>query len=183
MDLLVRKKILGIKLDVEKAYDTISWKFLRSLLDLGFDSSFVDKIMYCVSSPMYRILVNCMPSVEVKPYWGFRQGDPLSPYLYILCGKALIQSMWTKAHTRKVTFPKLSPGGSTNPVLQFADDLLFFLNINPKSLKFISSFKLIILRQVRNVIQTKVNWFSLKVPHQISEDKQKLFWELIMLYH
>lgn len=72
------KKLSGVKIDIEKAYDTVSWNFLRhALVNLDFDLSFVEKLMFCATSPTYRILVNGSPSSEVViPFRGLRQGDP-----------------------------------------------------------------------------------------------------------
>lgn len=71
------KKLSGVKIDIEKAYDTVSWNFLRhALVNLDFDLSFVEKLMFCATSPTYRILDNGSPSEVVIPFRGLRQGDP-----------------------------------------------------------------------------------------------------------
>lgn len=77
---------------LKKLMITVSWNFLHhALVNLDFDLSFVEKLVFCATSPTYRILVDGSPSSEVViPFRGLREGDPLSPFLYILCEEALI---------------------------------------------------------------------------------------------
>ena len=81
--------ICALKLDVHKAYDTISWNFLLKacLLNLGFSSQFVTVIMQCVSSISFQVRVNKGYSDVIVPSHSSRQSDPISPYLYLICGR------------------------------------------------------------------------------------------------
>lgn len=77
--------LMAIKLDLQKAYDKVSWEFIHAvLLHLGFSEVFSKWIQYCISSVNFEILVNGGKSESFKPSRGLRQGDPLSPYLFIL---------------------------------------------------------------------------------------------------
>ena len=66
----------------------MEWDYLKGLmLKMGFHHRSVDLIMAGISSVSYSILVNGVPSGFIKPSKGIRQGDPLSPHLFLLCSE------------------------------------------------------------------------------------------------
>lgn len=90
-------------------------------------------IMTCVSSVRYQVKFNGGLTDTYIPNCGLRQGDPLSPYSYILCGETLFQM--TNAYQRQNLFsiPRIAPRGLHIPLLQFADDILFFIHPTKKN--------------------------------------------------
>jgi hypothetical protein len=79
-----------IKLDLSKSFDRVSWQYLRSMLEsFGFDHQWVNWILNLTSSAFFSILVNGVPSQPFSPSRGIRQGDPLSPFLFVLMAEGL----------------------------------------------------------------------------------------------
>jgi hypothetical protein len=155
------KKHVFIKLDMSKAYDLVEWDYLKAvMLKLGFHSKLIDLIMECVSTVSYSILIGGEPVGRMLPGRGLRQGDPLSPYLFLLCAEGL-SSLLRKAEAENlISGMAASRHGPIVSHLFFADDSLLFYKASVEACQF--------LKDVLNV-------YGQASGQRLNEDKTGLF--------
>ncbi|GAA0155152.1 hypothetical protein LIER_43308 [Lithospermum erythrorhizon] len=127
-----------LKLDMSKAFDMLSWKFLQTILTkFGFDANWIQRVMSCISNSWFSVLVNGEAAGFFKSSKGIRQGDPLSPGLFILAEDYLLRSLQKLMQEH----PAMSYNTKCNlniPCLAYADDCLIFYNGSKSSLSKIS---------------------------------------------
>jgi len=77
--------LMALKLDMEKAFDSMEWNFLLKIFKLlGFNPIWINWISQCLSTSSFSILLDGAPYVKFVPMRGLKQGDPLYPFLFIL---------------------------------------------------------------------------------------------------
>ncbi|GJT01793.1 RNA-directed DNA polymerase, eukaryota, reverse transcriptase zinc-binding domain protein [Tanacetum coccineum] len=129
-------KKVSFKIDIQKAYDTISWEFLRETLEMfGFHKTMVSWIMTCVTSTKFSINVNGERVGYFKGGRGLRQGDPISPYLFTLVMEVLNLLIQKNIKESKVFKYHFGCKSLKITHLCFADDLLMFCHGDPGSVK------------------------------------------------
>ena len=109
--------------------------------------------MECVSTVTYSFLINGSPRGRVQPSRGIRQGDPLSPYIFILCGEVLsglCNRASEEGSLKGISVTRASP--QVNHLL-FADDTMFFTRANKKSSQCLNS----ILQRYREASGQTIN--------------------------
>ena len=118
---------MAIKLDMSKAYDRAEWECLKQIMmKLGFHMKWINTVMSCVSSVKYVVRINGQPYDLNQPTQGLRQGDPLSPYLFLLCTEGLSVLLHQSAHQKVIKGVAASANGPRISHLFFADDSLVF---------------------------------------------------------
>ncbi|XP_062152071.1 uncharacterized protein LOC133860496 [Alnus glutinosa] len=133
MDSRMKRKTgyMAIKLDMSKAYDRVEWAFLEEIMKkLGFVERWISLLMTCVRSATYFVMVNGTPMGSISPSRGLRQGDPLSPYLFLLCAEGLSLLLLRAESEGKITGVPISFRGTKISHLFFADDSLLFCRAN-----------------------------------------------------
>jgi hypothetical protein len=128
-----KKGACAVKLDMMKAYDRVEWAFLEAIMTkLGFSEAMVRLIMKCVSSVQFSVKVNGNLLPQFSPSRGLRQGDPISPYLFLMCAEglsALLNYFSMGFVDRGVRVCNRSPWITH---LLFADDSLIFIEASAR---------------------------------------------------
>eukprot|EP00253_Pinus_taeda_P034194 PITA_34194 len=79
-----------LKIDLSKAFDSISWEYMQKILKaFGFAPSWIKWVSSLVSSSFVSILINGISLTTFRPSRGIRQGDPLSPFLFVILAEGL----------------------------------------------------------------------------------------------
>ena len=118
---------MAIKLDMSKAYDRVDWGFLEEIMrKMDFNERWISLMMVCVKSVTYSVLVNGEPCGMIHPTKGIRQGDPLSPFLFLLCTEGLNGLIKHAERSGDIHGFSLCRRGPKLTHLLFADDSLLF---------------------------------------------------------
>lgn len=133
-----RKGWMLLKLDLEKAYDRIRWDFLEDTLYAAkLPQVWIRWIMECVKNPGMSLLWNGERTEAFKPQRGLRQGDPLSPYLFVLCMERLCHQIEFSLANKEWKPIRLSRGGPALSHICFADDLILFAGASISQIRVI----------------------------------------------
>lgn len=160
-----RDECLLLKMDFEKAYDSVSWSFMDYMLGrLGFNSLWRKWMRACAASGSISVLVNGSPIVDFDVKKGLRQGDPLAPFLFLVVAEGLaglVRSAVDKGHLAGY---KVNDDISF-PLFQFADDTILICEASRSNLWATKT----IFRSFELVSGLKVN-FSKSYMYAINAD-------------
>ena len=142
-----------VKIDLQKAFDSVEWVFVEQILkEFGFPWKFISWIMSCITTVSFRIAINGKPSELFEGRKGLRQGDPLSPLLFVLSIEYLSRCLSKLKELKEFKYhPKCARLNITH--LCFADDLLLFARGDMDSLKALTG----VLDKFAKVSGLKVN--------------------------
>ncbi|XP_071927455.1 uncharacterized protein [Coffea arabica] len=129
---------VAMKLDMSKAYDRVAWDHIIGVLRrFGFGEIFIDLVWRLISNVWFSVIINGSSHGFFKSSKGLRQGDPLSPALFIIGAEVLSRGLNNLAlHSGFVGF-RLPHACPSITHLAFADDVLIFANGSSHSLKAI----------------------------------------------
>ncbi|KAK9077285.1 hypothetical protein SSX86_005622 [Deinandra increscens subsp. villosa] len=136
-----KKKAMLFKVDFEKAFDSLNWNFLDSILtQMAFPDKWRSWIRSCLSSSKSSILVNGSPTQEFQIQRGVKQGDPLSPFLFIIAMEALHIASEKATLSGLFTGIQLPAEGPTLSHLLYADDVIFLGEWRESNCRYLARF-------------------------------------------
>ena len=114
---------LLLNIDFEKAFDSVYWKFMFKVLKaFGFKQDICRWIETFYTNIKSTVIVNGQPSKWFPICRGCRQGDPISPYLFILCVEILGIMIRENKHIKGIFVNNVE-----HKLSQYADDTEFLL--------------------------------------------------------
>uniref|UniRef100_A0A2N9G2D1 Reverse transcriptase domain-containing protein n=1 Tax=Fagus sylvatica TaxID=28930 RepID=A0A2N9G2D1_FAGSY len=143
LDSRLKRRQPGVicKLDIEKAYDHVNWNCLIHLLDtMGFGTKWQGWIRACISTVRYSVLINGSPAGYFGSSRGLRQGDPLSPLLFLLVMEILskiLKKVEESGLIRGFHASRSGVAGLSISHILFADDTMIMCDADPVQLMYL----------------------------------------------
>lgn len=151
---------MAVKIDLEKAFDRLEWPYIKNtLVYFWFLDKLSELIMSCITTSTIQVLINGRKMETFHPTRGIRQGDPMSPYIFILYMERLSRTILNSVEHRLWDLIKICTTGPNLSHLLFANDLTLFVKANMKNCNIIVST----LLQFRELSGQKVNFGKSRV--------------------
>ena len=126
-----KEGFVAIKLDMSKTYDRVEWGFIKQVMEkMGFHKKWINLIMHCITTVSYSVLINGVAYGSIIPTKGLRQGDPISPYIFLLCVDGFSSLIIDAARNQRISGVSICKGSPKITHLFFADDSLLFCKAN-----------------------------------------------------
>ena len=146
---------MAIKIDLEKTFDRLEWSFIRqTLIFFNFPPDWITLIMSCITSTSLAVLVNGEHLDTFTPSRGIRQGNPLSPYIFILCMEHLAWLIHNEVEASNWSRIHVSRNDPSFTHLFFANDLMLFAKATNKNFTTINR----VLRTFSDISGQKINF-------------------------
>lgn len=141
-----------LKVDLKKAFDSVNWDFILNILHaMSFPPSFINLISECITTTRFSVCINGELCGYFKGTKGLRQGDPLSPYLFVLAVEVFSQMLNRDYQIQKIGYHPMASDPHVSH-LAFADDIMIFFDGTESS-----------LRNVAGVINGFAKWSGLEM--------------------
>ncbi|XP_030964645.1 uncharacterized protein LOC115985893 [Quercus lobata] len=177
---------MALKLDMSKSYDRVEWTCLENIMrKMGVHQKMIEVIMRCITTTTFSIRINGQSRGRIVPSRGLRQGDPLSPYLFLFCAEGLSALLRHAAERQAIHGVSVCRKAPRISHLFFADDSLVFCRASLEEcdeLQRIFTLYETVSGQQLNKAKTAL-FFSQNTPRAIQEEIKTRFGAQIIRQH